>query len=558
MRLARTLEWRSWMWGLGRAVLGCGLCTTACLPQLDGLQFQDDSSDSSDRPPPSATSTTVAPGSSNGPDDCAGCTSDGGVNPTRPAPDEPEPGECAPGTYLDEQAATCEECPEGSFSNGVNAPECVGHRVCPPGTYQSTPGTATRDVICSSCPSGTFASESGSKACREWSDCEPGEYVAVQGSADADRQCAACAEGETSSVVNSGACTAEGECSAGTVRLETDASSDVACRACAPGAYCAGGDHPEVECDDDSWDNDETPATPCIAKTICVEGQYLVDEGSTTKDRECAACEDGSYSTSNNAKECLTWARCAAGTRIAMAGTAVNDRTCVACEAGTYSDGGNANVCRAWTNCPAPFNYEAQVPSDTKDRVCGTCEPPAVTNADNANKCSLVAFQMVDGQVVMEAENYHEQAPSSTGADSWYEGYDSNISGGAYIEVGPLDGGDSWTQNVETTAPRVDYRVNFTQTGRFYIHVRGDAGEGPEHTSESVYAGLNRVATPQYAFALQGGVWGWSSQPVDVNTTGVHTVHLYGREDGFRADKIVVSTSATSPSGNGPAESEQK
>lgn len=259
MRLARTLVWRSWMWGLGRAVLGCGLCTTACLPQLDGLQFQDDSSDSSDRPPPSATSTTVAPGSSNGPDDCAGCTSDGGVNPTRPAPDEPEPGECAPGTYLDEQAATCEECPEGSFSNGVNAPECVGHRVCPPGTYQSTPGTATRDVICSSCPSGTFASESGSKACREWSDCEPGEYVAVQGSADADRQCAACAEGETSSVVNSGACTAEGECSAGTVRLETDASSDVACRACAPGAYCAGGDHPEVECDDDSWDNDEPP-----------------------------------------------------------------------------------------------------------------------------------------------------------------------------------------------------------------------------------------------------------------------------------------------------------
>lgn len=557
MRLARTLVWSSRMGWLGQAVLSCGLWLTACVPQLGGLQPRDDDSDSSDRPSSGATTMNVAPGNSNGSGDCAGCTPDGGVNPTPPGPDEVEPPECGPGTYLDAEEAACEECPEGRFSNGVNAPECVPHRVCLAGTYESSPGTATRDVICSSCPAGTFALESDSKACHEWSDCQPGEYVAVQGSAVADRQCAPCDEGETSTVVNSGACAAEGECAAGTVRLHTDASSDVECRVCPPGVYCAGGENHEVECDEDSWDNDENPATPCIAKTVCVGGQYVTGEGSTTRDRECVACAEGSYSTSNNAEECLTWANCAAGTRITVPGTAVNNRECAACESGTYSDGANAGVCRAWTNCPAPSNYEAQAPSHAIDRVCGTCEAPTVTTSDNATKCALVAFEMVEGQVVMEAENYHDQAPAS-GSDSWYKGYASNISGGAYIEVGPMDGGNSWTQNVETTAPRVDYRVNFTQTGRFYIHVRGDAGDGPEHTSESVYAGLNGVATPQYPFALQGGVWSWLSQSVDVNSTGVHTVHLYGREDGFRADKIVVSTSATSPSGDGPAERTQK
>jgi hypothetical protein len=551
MRLVRTLVRRSRSAWLGGAVLGCGLWITACVPQLGGLQARDDSSDTSERPSSNVSDNFTT-------SDCGRCTVDAGVNPMQPGPEEQTPAECGPGTYREEEEGACEECPLGSFSSGVNARECVQHRECGPGTYQSTSGSAIRDVICSSCPAGTFASESGSKACREWSDCEPGEYVAVQGSAAADRQCAPCAEGETSTVVNSGACTAEGECSAGTVRLPLDASPDVECRACAPGAYCAGGDNPELECDEDSWDNDENPATPCIAKTVCVEGQYVVDAGSATRDRVCAACGDGRYSTSNNAKECLTWTRCTAGTRIATPGTAVNNRVCIPCDSGTYSDGANAPVCRAWTTCLAPSNYEAQAPSDTKDRICGTCEAPAVSREDNASTCSLVAFQMVDGQVVMEAENYHDRAPSSTGADSWYKGYASNISGGGYIEVGPMDGGDSWTQNVEATAPRVDYRVNFTQTGRFYIHVRGDAGDGAEHTSESVYAGLDGVATPQYAFALQGGVWGWLSQPVEVAKTGIHTVHLYGREDGFRADKIVVSTSATSPTGNGPAESAQR
>ena len=43
---------------------------------------------------------------------------------------------------------------------------------------------------------------------------------------------------------------------------------------------------------------------------------------------------------------------------------------------------------------------------------------------------------------------------------------------------------------------------------------------------------------------------------VNVATTGVHTVNLWMREDGFVADKLVVTTNANfTPTGNGPAES---
>ena len=58
--------------------------------------------------------------------------------------------------------------------------------------------------------------------------------------------------------------------------------------------------------------------------------------------------------------------------------------------------------------------------------------------------------------------------------------------------------------------------------------------------------------------------WVWKSQTLDgmaptlvISTAGLHTIHLWMREDGMRADKILLrtSSSSTAPSGTGPSES---
>ena len=52
------------------------------------------------------------------------------------------------------------------------------------------------------------------------------------------------------------------------------------------------------------------------------------------------------------------------------------------------------------------------------------------------------------------------------------------------------------------------------------------------------------------------GAWGWtddanSGQFVDIviNTTGLHTLNIWMREDGIQVDKMVLGVNATEPAG---------
>jgi hypothetical protein len=162
---------------------------------------------------------------------------------------------------------------------------------------------------------------------------------------------------------------------------------------------------------------------------------------------------------------------------------------------------------------------------------------------------------MSGGQVVFEAEHYHSL--SANGAqDTWQLVAVAGISGGQVMQLLD-DNATTWMSNIPTTSPRMVYNVDFTSTGTFYLFLRGDTG--PQGGgSDSAFAGLDNVPAGTY-FDFDDGtnVWGWISQTINVSTTGVHTITVWGREDGVRIDKIVVSSSSTAPSGNGPAESSQ-
>lgn len=161
---------------------------------------------------------------------------------------------------------------------------------------------------------------------------------------------------------------------------------------------------------------------------------------------------------------------------------------------------------------------------------------------------------MSSGTVVMEAENYtlYDQNGSS---HYWSAVSVGGISGGTGMQL-LADFEYTWTPaaTARDFAPLLSYDINFTSTGTFNVYIRGDDYNGVDDDN-SCWAGID--GTPNgthFAFVTSSNTWIWVSQQITVSTTGVHTFTVWGREDAFRFDKIVITT-GSAPTGNGPAES---
>jgi hypothetical protein len=133
--------------------------------------------------------------------------------------------------------------------------------------------------------------------------------------------------------------------------------------------------------------------------------------------------------------------------------------------------------------------------------------------------------------------------------------------------------------NTITNGPRLDFRINFNGPGTNYLWIRGgeafgaigSATAGPQASGngDSVHAGIDDALTVVQitgtpSFTVFPG-WNWVGKIngdtpayVVVPSAGIHTVSLWMREDGFSADKIVLTTDpAFTPTDTGPAESQQ-
>jgi hypothetical protein len=161
-------------------------------------------------------------------------------------------------------------------------------------------------------------------------------------------------------------------------------------------------------------------------------------------------------------------------------------------------------------------------------------------------------FQMSGGVASVEGEHWFVNSTTGvTTGDSWSQAAAAPASGGQCMVVGP-DNGNSWTTNVTTTSPRLDFKVNFT-AGTFFLHIRGDGSDG---ANDSCWGGRDgTLLTTIYDFPEVVNSWAWRSVSLGSVTAGIHTINVWGREDGFRLDKIVINTSSTAPTGAGPAES---
>lgn len=177
------------------------------------------------------------------------------------------------------------------------------------------------------------------------------------------------------------------------------------------------------------------------------------------------------------------------------------------------------------------------------------------------NPSSEDCFAELNGEVVIEAENFSNLEPGSgnAGGSSWSVITDGNASGGEALEATPNSG--VYT-GLNINGPRLDYNIDFSETGVYRIYVLTSA---PGPNDDSYHVGLNGSSVSSNSGYGMGrnGPWGWADYAneddfveVNVPSVGKHTFNVWMREDGVKIDKIILSKS-NYPFGQGPAESGQ-
>ena len=162
------------------------------------------------------------------------------------------------------------------------------------------------------------------------------------------------------------------------------------------------------------------------------------------------------------------------------------------------------------------------------------------------------------GQLVIEAENYSQNI--TRGGRTWTAvTAPTGFVGASAMQALPNTGAGIDT-NFVTTSPQLSYAATFATPGTYNVWLRGLATAG---TDDTVHVGLdNQAVATSSRMLLDRTGYAWFTKRTDaptatitVATAGAHTIDVWMREDGFILDRLLLTTAATTPTGNGPAES---
>ena len=171
--------------------------------------------------------------------------------------------------------------------------------------------------------------------------------------------------------------------------------------------------------------------------------------------------------------------------------------------------------------------------------------------------------QGADGLVVSEAERFNRLTPQ--GDSTWeLSTAEAGFTGEGYLDSVPnADVNRGAYPDLLTLSPRLDYQVNFAQTGTHYVWILGNAIGGSD---DSVHVGIDGD-NPETARRVDDdfidGAWTWvgainggARATIEVTSAGEHLVNVWMREDGFKFDKLVLTPDeAFVPIGVGPRDS---
>ena len=162
--------------------------------------------------------------------------------------------------------------------------------------------------------------------------------------------------------------------------------------------------------------------------------------------------------------------------------------------------------------------------------------------------CAQVCFSAM---VVIETEDYDNLRADTVSGVSWELRLDDGThldepaSMLQYMYIGENSNDDNFSnfdQRVIDESPRMDFEIDFTTGGTYYLWVHG-----AELPGNSMHVGIDNQLTDN---RLQGyGDFTWWNDNRDVDppcqidiTAGVHMINIYQREDRCGVDQIILTT----------------
>ena len=168
-----------------------------------------------------------------------------------------------------------------------------------------------------------------------------------------------------------------------------------------------------------------------------------------------------------------------------------------------------------------------------------------------------------DGQIVIEAEHFHNKVDKDP--HKWVAVKEpAGFSGDGAMEATPNNDTNNDGEDFPDISPRLDYKVKFSKAGKYRVWVRG---YGKTDSDNSCHVGLDgkRVETSDRIGDFPTEEWAWyndthDNEPamIEIKEPGTRTLNLFMREDGFVADKILLTRDEKyTPKDKGPAESRE-
>ncbi|MEP6863604.1 MAG: hypothetical protein ABJE66_23465 [Deltaproteobacteria bacterium] len=149
-------------------------------------------------------------------------------------------------------------------------------------------------------------------------------------------------------------------------------------------------------------------------------------------------------------------------------------------------------------------------------------------------------------RLVIEAEQF--TTTTMPGANAWTARTDqAGFSGTAFMQCGPGTG--AYCPNdaaLGICAATLVYSLQIATAGTYYVHVRGLAFGTSD---DSVWYGVDGPAAADSLDLIHDSQWHWTTGATTYTlAAGAHTLTIWQRECGARADVVAVTPSAIPPS----------
>src|SRR5262245_15024747 len=171
---------------------------------------------------------------------------------------------------------------------------------------------------------------------------------------------------------------------------------------------------------------------------------------------------------------------------------------------------------------------------------------PASTSLGTSQEKEKLFVEDKEGFIVIEAEHFHNKVDKDP--HKWVATKEpAGFSGDGAMEAKPNEDANNDAEDYPDISPRLDYKVKFAKAGKYRVWVRGYGKTDSDNSCHIALDGQAVAATARIGdFPTEE--WAWQNETkdnvaatIEIKEPGVHTINLLMREDGFVADKILLT-----------------